>query len=479
MKRSFKYIVIALFFALLFVPSSFQLFYSIQHKQDFPFVHLFTDNLISPYLYEQSLNKSSQSFYKTWKEYQKQETVSLDSVLESFIQWRDYYQSPNPYVSVDSFSSVNLAFNKLDSLLNNDNEPAENQEIDSLIFELYSAHHLFSLKRFFSYFPRYGFLTSRYLRAYEDRLEKENQIAINSRTLIQNLFWHTLKNPGEKAYLGSNDWLFYKNDVSYLTMPPPLIYGDERPVSEILAFQKDLLARGIELLVVVVPSKASIYPEFFSRFYEVPEAPSHSKRFLLELNQNGVHTVDLFSLFIKDKENDTHTDYLYLNMDTHWTPRGAMLAAKSVAQKLDSMGFKKGEHHYADTVVSIGRLGDVAEMTSLLVFPSQKVDAYQVIDSLNKRYQDDFKNSEILLLGDSFSRIYQTDEPLSAGFIAHLAKELRSPLASIVSDGGASTLVRESLARRSRVLRGKKLVIWEFVERDFRFGVEGWKRIPL
>jgi len=84
-----------------------------------------------------------------------------------------------------------------------------------------------------------------------------------------------------------------------------------------------------------------------------------------------------------------------------------------------------------------------------------------------------------LILGDSFSRIYQTDAPRSAGFISHLAKELNTPLSSIVSDGGASTLVRETLARRSGVLKGKKLVIWEFVERDLRFGAEGWKRISL
>jgi hypothetical protein len=83
------------------------------------------------------------------------------------------------------------------------------------------------------------------------------------------------------------------------------------------------------------------------------------------------------------------------------------------------------------------------------------------------------------VLGDSFSRIYQTDEPRSAGWISHLAKELGQPLASIVNDGGASTLVRKTLERKSSVLRGKKLVIWEIVERDFRYGADGWKNVKL
>jgi hypothetical protein len=83
------------------------------------------------------------------------------------------------------------------------------------------------------------------------------------------------------------------------------------------------------------------------------------------------------------------------------------------------------------------------------------------------------------VLGDSFLRIYERDEPGSAGFIAHLARELSQPLASIVNDGGASTLVRQELSRKSGLLEGKSLVIWEFVERDIRFGMEGWQGVPL
>ena len=76
-------------------------------------------------------------------------------------------------------------------------------------------------------------------------------------------------------------------------------------------------------------------------------------------------------------------------------------------------------------------------------------------------------------------RIYEQDEPQSAGFIAHLAYELGQPVASIVNDGGASTLVRQELHRRPRLFVNKKLVIWEFVERDIRFGTEGWQPVPL
>ena len=42
-----------------------------------------------------------------------------------------------------------------------------------------------------------------------------------------------------------------------------------------------------------------------------------------------------------------------------------------------------------------------------------------------------------------------------------------------MADGGASTLVRQDLYRRPEMLRGKRLVVWEFVERDLRLGYRG------
>ena len=60
----------------------------------------------------------------------------------------------------------------------------------------------------------------------------------------------------------------------------------------------------------------------------------------------------------------------------------------------------------------------------------------------------------------------------TAGLIANLAFELHAPLSSVVNDGGASTLVRQELARNLEILKGKRLVIWAFAERDLRFGMK-------
>ena len=104
------------------------------------------------------------------------------------------------------------------------------------------------------------------------------------------------------------------------------------------------------------------------------------------------------------------------------------------------------------------------------------------------------------MLGDSFCRIYQFPEPKSlgdapgadksasgtkrllpgsAGFISHLALALQSPVDAIVSDGGASTDVRRKLSTNPEILEGKKVVIWEFAERDIALGAQGWEDVPL
>jgi hypothetical protein len=91
----------------------------------------------------------------------------------------------------------------------------------------------------------------------------------------------------------------------------------------------------------------------------------------------------------------------------------------------------------------------------------------------------DAPDAEVLVLGDSFLRVYEQDEPGAAGFVAHLARALGEPVTSLISDGGGATLVRQELHRRPGLLAKKRVVLWEFVERDIRFGTEGWQVVPL
>jgi hypothetical protein len=299
-----------------------------------------------------------------------------------------------------------------------------------------------------------------------------------------------------KAVKGVDDWLFYNQDIDYLIRPP---YTDERfyegtfdtlvagrrvnlrnPTVAIKDFRDRLAARGIALLLVPIPGKPSIYPEKVDKgFRGQPRSPTLD---LTEaLRAEGLDVADLFGPLLAAKASGAGE--LYLRRDTHWTPEGMEVAANAIAARIRKSGPAGSSGaplpRYGLAEKAVERWGDVAEMTKVparrKIWKTEPVTARQVIDlKTGEPYRDD-PGSDILWLGDSFSRIYQTDDPGSAGIVAHVARLLNRPLSSIVNDGGASTVVRQQLARKGDLLQGKKLVVWTFVERDLRFGSKGWQ----
>jgi hypothetical protein len=288
-----------------------------------------------------------------------------------------------------------------------------------------------------------------------------------------------LKDLGKDVLAGRDGWLFYKPDVQFLIEPWS---GYDDVIGAIRAFHDALDARGIRLLVVPAPGKPSIYPDkITARAAHLDEPVSgHARETIARLRKAGVDTVDLFMLF----EQNRATTALYLQQDTHWSPDGMRLAANKVASEILARGWlTKGPVNYALKPVSIERHGDVLRMAPspqvLNTFPPEQIECTQVVlEDTDEVYQDS-PDSDILVLGDSFLRIYERDEPGSAGFTAHLALDLGMPLTSIINDGGASTLVRQELSRKPQLLRDKKVVVWEFVERDLRFGTEAWQVVSL
>jgi hypothetical protein len=290
--------------------------------------------------------------------------------------------------------------------------------------------------------------------------------------------------------MGRSSWLFYKPAVQYLIEPWPADsqYSRAEVLSAIISFRDQLAQRGIKLLVVPAPNKASIYPEMLTSRAEELEQPVNPKtiEIISKLRESGVEVVDLFKVFAdarKDSSSGDSTRY-YLSQDSHWSPEGMRLAAQTVARRiLDSGWAEKGNVRYNLDPITVRRYGDVLKMMRAQQieskFEPEMLNCAQVVNTTTGRFYEEDPNSEVLVIGDSFLRIYSGDEPGSGGFIEHLAFELGFPLTSIVNDGGASTLVRQELSRRPALLRNKKLVIWEFVERDIRFGMEGWQQVLL
>lgn len=327
------------------------------------------------------------------------------------------------------------------------------------------------------------------LRAYEKELEESSKVAGWLRPVHRQRRWWVMRDLGDKAVAAADGWAYYGPDIHYLG---ERYFRDlkrnepqDDPLPAITDFRQQLARRNIRLLVVPIPTKGAVQPGKLRRGLATQLALSaHSQRFLNELRGQGIEVLDLYAPFVEQQRSHPGQN-LYLKADTHWTGEGARFAASLLAARVRAMlgaADFEPKRSYRRESVTVARRPDIPRMSRLpgeaRAFPPEPTVTYRVLDEQGEPYADE-DESQILLLGDSFSRIYQNDEPGAAGWIANLAYELGTPLTTVVNDGGASTLVRQELARTPELLDGKRLVIWSFVERDVRFGMKGWQKISL
>jgi hypothetical protein len=99
-----------------------------------------------------------------------------------------------------------------------------------------------------------------------------------------------------------------------------------------------------------------------------------------------------------------------------------------------------------------------------------------VVNPDGSLYEDDL-DSPIIVLGDSFTGVYELMDCEHAGVTAHIAKQIGYPVDLVMSYGGGPN-VREKLVKRGLgKLAGKKLVIWMMTARDLYDHAEGWQRL--
>lgn len=333
--------------------------------------------------------------------------------------------------------------------------------------------------------------TKSHLREFDKGIEKASWFSQQIQPVMRSIQYLLLGETGDKAIEGRNRWFYFKQDARYLIEPWPVeretFDADDDPVQAIVSFRDQLKTRGIELWVMPTPGKPSVYPQQLTSraANHDPSIHAHSHKVMNRLREAGIQTIDLFALFGREVQKaEENLGFLYLSQDTHWATRGMSIAARETAHSLLGSGIvTKGEGLYAKNEVHLQRHGDVIKMMDIpyltRTLPKESLVCEQVVSATDETPFASDPNAPILVMGDSFLRIFELDEPKSAGFISHLAYALQQPVTALITDGGASTIVRQELARRPQLLANKKVVVWEFVERDIRFGAEGWKEVKL
>ncbi len=343
----------------------------------------------------------------------------------------------------------------------------------------------------------------RSINSFEDTLEERSRVGEWIRPRLQEPLTRILGVGNEQVYCGRSRWLFFRPAVDHLIGPGFL---DERqlerraaagnewqeapqpdPLPAILEFRDQLAKRGIELLIVPVPVKASIHPGLLSRRYASTQHavhnPSHDD-FYAKLEAEGVPVLDPTPLLVEAAVSSNESQYLMT--DTHWTPQAVDLVAKELAITVHKMADLSEENRvrYSNREASAGNVGDLAEMLEISsLFPAQTVDTHVVENPSGKPWRPT-RSAEVLLLGDSFANIFHEEKlgwGANAGLAQRLSYHLRRPVDALIrnDDGAFSTrlLLSEEIKQGGERLATTRVLIWEFTARELSVG--DWRSIPM
>lgn len=331
------------------------------------------------------------------------------------------------------------------------------------------------------------------LKTFEQSLGEVSPLTRRMLPWLQAFSCRFLGRGNEKVYIGREGWLFYRPDVDHLLGDGFLKRrpgGEERasdPMPALIRFKEDLAARGIGLLVIPVPSKAAIAPFFLSSKFLSTEAPLENPSYPVFLRQLASHGIDVLDLCIPLSRMTTgDAAPCYLKTDTHWTPDGMEHAADLAARRIrETTGHSSGDQVAFQPArpVEVTNRGDLAAMLKLPenapIYPRESVTIRPVIGPDGKPWKP-APSSGVLVLGDSFARIYSGADlgwGTSAGFAEQLSRFLQRPVDLLAINAGGASATRQALARSPERLRGVKTVVYEFAMRELTSG--DWRIIPI
>ena len=231
----------------------------------------------------------------------------------------------------------------------------------------------------------------------------------------------------------------------------------QRPFDAILHLDRQLKSLGIDLIVMPIPDKVAVYPDYLSA--ETPDdrlVSLAAKRLLARLLEHDVEVIDLYTTFRDARLEHGPEEPLYYDQDSHWRNRAARAAAEKIAERLGRYGFVRAALAAGNPYTGEEILRDDKKRDRVVI----------VSDSRTGRRYDDVGRSPAVLTGDSFS-MYNMH--LKGHLTAQVALRAGVPLTFLCGEGLASTMPVE-LARAARgkgYLEGRRVVVWTFAGRFF------------
>lgn len=238
-------------------------------------------------------------------------------------------------------------------------------------------------------------------------------------------------------------------------------------ISALADMSRQLQSRGIHLVVVPIPSKASIYPDKVRRNYAFGAGPDLNldhHRWFEALRTANVDTVDLVDRFWSERhrEQNDPSAATFTIADSHWTWHGIELAADEIANHIEphltgvsrTSGVRRTMIRRPRPNDLISRLrGDV---------PTEVEQRAVLLNGNGKTVLADDPAAPVLVIGDSFADI-AVDEGSGLAQAIEYATGVSTRSAAIF--GGSVFTMRAPLANPEMVNPNVRVIVFAFAIR--------------
>ena len=281
------------------------------------------------------------------------------------------------------------------------------------------------------------------------------------------------KLPKEQNAWADNGMLWFRRNANYLIADK--ISGQDslhNPLPRMIELKQYLDSLNIQLLVVPIPVKEEIYADKLVSGTAADLCVNvNGREFIREMLAAGIDVLDLYPSLMAARSGDEPPHYSYQRYDTHWALPGMLAAMEQLASRVTQYSWyaeanpQPGSLVMKDTVVL--REGD------LVAHLSEKEKSKYAADTLAgmKIYKGDKpykggKNAPILLMGDSFTGVFESVDQKSGGPGSLLAYATGLDVQVLTSWGGGPG-VRSRLKKMKKDMLSKRLVIYMMTARDF------------
>ena len=268
-------------------------------------------------------------------------------------------------------------------------------------------------------------------------------------------------------------FLWFRRNANYLLADK--ITGQDslhNPLPRLLELKNYLDSIGVQLLVVPVPVKEEIYGERL-----VAGTPADlcvnpaGREFTREMLAAGLDVLDIYPALMAAKAGDEPPHFSYQRYDTHWALPGMLAAMEQLAARVTQYawygdaGAQPGSLNMQGTTTM--REGDlVAHLPDAekAKYPADTLPVMKILKG-SEPYKGG-KNAPILLMGDSFTGVFESVDQKSGGPGSLLAYATGLDVQVLTSWGGGPG-VYHRMMKMKKDMQSKRLVIYMMTARDF------------